>query len=77
GENSRWRGGPAGPQHAVSNEPRQSAPVLTFIAARDRLETSDRAAPINDQDRFTALETVDQGTQGVLRFGYTGSFHRA
>jgi hypothetical protein len=51
--------------------------VLTFIAARDRLETSDRTAPINDQDRFTTLETVNQGTQGILRFGYTGSFHGA
>jgi hypothetical protein len=49
----------------------------TFIVAGDGLQTCDRTASINDQDRFAALETVDQGTQAVLGLGNAGSFHRA
>jgi hypothetical protein len=59
GENRRWRDGPTGLEHSVSNEPRQASALATFLAARDRLEASDRTASINNQDRLAALETVD------------------
>ena len=77
GENSRRRDSPARPQHAVSNEPRQSSAWAAFLAAGDRLQTRDRTAPINNQNRLAALETVDQSAQAILSLGNTGSFHIA
>jgi hypothetical protein len=44
---------------------------ITLTTIRHRFETCDRTAPVNDQNRRTSLDTVDQGTESVLSFGDT------
>jgi hypothetical protein len=47
----------------------ESAVLLRFAAARHRLKTRNRATAIDDQNRRTFLETIDEGTETVLGFG--------
>ncbi len=76
GENSRRRDRAPGPQHALSNETRQSSVLPAFLAAFDRLQTRDRPAPINNQHRLAALQAVDQRAQAVLGLCNTSSLHQ-
>src|SRR5208337_2932014 len=76
-EKSPRRTGPAGPQHTVTNQPRQSSVLPTFLAPGDGFQSRDRTPPVDDQHRRAAPEAVDQGAQAVLGLGYAGFFHLA
>ena len=65
----------ARPHNALADETRQSPFVVGLAAGDDGLKARNWAATINDQNRRTALETIDEGTEFVLGFGDTGFFH--
>jgi len=49
---------------AIFTDQSRQSPVLFIIltTTRHRFETCDRTPPVNDQNRRTSLDTVDQGT---------------
>jgi hypothetical protein len=51
--------------------------VLGFKAGRHGFEPRDRASSIDNQDRGSAFEAIDQGAEVILRFGNAGSLHSA
>jgi Arc/MetJ family transcription regulator len=77
-QNSLRRRGPAGAQHTLADESRQSSALPAFFAPNDRLQAGDRTPPIDDQYRVAAaLKAVDQGARVIFGLGYARFPHRA
>ena len=70
-------GGAARPHDAVADKPQQSSLMLCFKAGYHGFKACDGASAVNDQDRGTAPEAIDQGTEVVLGFGNASPFHLA
>ena len=69
--------GAARPHDAITDEPRQPAGRFGCAGARNGFKARNRAPAVDDQNGIAALETIDEGTQTVLGFGYAGFFHQS